>query len=269
MTDSESALQIRLVGPDETGAVWSLQRAAFVDEALLYGTPEVPALLDTHDDVSRRIAASDFTLVGIEADRIVGAVSVRDYRPGGTDIERLMVAPDCRLRGIAGELMAAAEAAIRLSGAERVQLIVGELAVDNQRLYERLGYRAEDRFPLESHPLVIVITMGKSLSAGEKRARGFTGQVRLRSSDRELGFVRVKLVVGPEPTSGMPRETSWSGLILGSDYLMWGANHKQLTLEFADGERADVIVRATGRLVGQNAPPANLTPIYLPDEAHL
>jgi len=268
LTDSESALQIRLIGPDETGALWSLQRAAFVDEALLYGTPEVPALLDTHDDVSRRIEASDFTLVGIEADRIVGAVSVRDYRPGGADIERLMVAPDCRQRGIAGELMAAAEAAIRLSGAERVQLIVGELAVDNQRLYERLGYRAEDRFPLEGYAHVTLITMAKPLGPGEDALGGFTGQVRLRSADRELGFVRVKLALGAEPTSGKSRDLPWSGLILGSDYLMWGANHKQLTLEFADGERADVIVRATGRLIGQNAPPANLTPTDLPDEAH-
>jgi len=156
--------QIRPVHANDAGAIWTLQRAAFVDEAFLYGTPEVPALLDTEEDVSVRLTASDITLVAVDGDRIVGAVSVRDRRTGGPDIERLMVAPDCRRRGIATQLVGAVEGSIREAGGARVQLIVGELAVDNQRLYERLGYRVENRFPLEGYPHVTLMSMGKALA---------------------------------------------------------------------------------------------------------
>jgi len=59
--------------------------------------------------------------------------------------------------------------------------------------------------------------------------------------------VRVELTAAPDG--------SWGGLILGSDYLMWGANHQRLTIELANGVEAEVVVRATGRVLGMGQAP--------------
>jgi len=111
---------IRSAVPADTGEIFTLQRAAFVDEAWVYGTADVPSLTETLADTEARLAWS-FTLVGTEAQRLVGAVSLRSYRPGGPDVERLMVAPDRRGAGLAA------------------------------------------RFPLESHPHVMLLSMMKEL----------------------------------------------------------------------------------------------------------
>jgi len=153
---------IRSAVPADTGEIFTLQRAAFVDEAWVYGTANVPSLTETLADTEARLAWS-FTLVGTEAQRLVGAVSLRSYRPGGPDVERLMVAPDRRRAGLATKLMTTAEAHVKASGESIIQLIVGELATFNQKLYQRLGYTVAARFPLESHPHVMLLSMTKEL----------------------------------------------------------------------------------------------------------
>lgn len=149
--------------PDDLGEVFTLQRAAFVEEAWVYGTADVPSLRETVDEMQDRLSRSD-TLVGVEDGRIVAMVSLRTYRDGGPDIERLAVAPDRRQRGFASALVAAAEDHARRQGATAVQLIVGEKAELNRKLYERLGYVESSRFPLEQHPDVILLSMTKPLS---------------------------------------------------------------------------------------------------------
>ncbi|HJM29027.1 MAG: hypothetical protein QF596_01360 [Acidimicrobiales bacterium] len=42
---------------------------------------------------------------------------------------------------------------------------------------------------------------------------------------------------------------SWKGQILGSDYLVWGLNHRKVVLQFEDGAEASVVVRSGGRVV--------------------
>lgn len=155
-------MRIREAHADDVGELLTLQRAAFVDEAWLYGTAAVPALLEDLDGLRMRLAESH-TIVGLDGDRIVGAVSLRDYRPGGPDVERLMVAPDCRQQGLASQLMNAIEDHARSAAHETIQLIVGDLANQNQKLYKRLGYAITDRFPLDDYPDVILLTMQKTL----------------------------------------------------------------------------------------------------------
>lgn len=153
---------IRPAVPGDSGEIFTLQRAAFVDEAWVYGTAEVPSLTETLAETEARLTSS-FTLVGVNGSRLIGAVSVRPYRDGGPDIERLMVAPDQRGEGRASRLMDAAEDHARSAGETQIQLIVGELAVLNQRLYRRLGYEVTNRFPLASHPHVVLLSMTKQL----------------------------------------------------------------------------------------------------------
>ena len=83
--------------------MFTLQRAAFVDEGRLYGTPDVPALIETKVEFTARLAKSQ-SWVAVDQRRIVGAVSLRVYR-GAPDVERLMVAPDRRSEGIASKLL--------------------------------------------------------------------------------------------------------------------------------------------------------------------
>jgi len=155
--------QIRAVTLADYGAVFSLQRAAFVDEARIYGTPFVPALDETLGELSERMETSE-SWVALHDGRIVGAVSLRDYRVGGPDVERLMVAPDRRGTGLSRRLLRAAEEHAAADGHRRLQLIVGDLAIDNRAIYRHLGWVEQSTEPLVGFEHVILHTMTKELS---------------------------------------------------------------------------------------------------------
>lgn len=144
----------------DDGAVFTLQRAAFVDEAVIYGTPFVPALEESFARFGARMRSST-SWVAETRGRIVGAVSLRNYRPGGPDVERLMVAPDCRGRGISRRLLDELERHAAVAGHERLQLIVGDLAVDNRAIYEHLGWGVEFSHRLDGAQHVLLHTMTK------------------------------------------------------------------------------------------------------------
>lgn len=124
----------------QLGELFCLQRCCFVDEAVLYGTPAVPPLEETFDEFTTRLGQST-TLVALTGSRIVGAVSIREYRDPYPDIERLMVAPDLRRGGLALALLASAHEVVRSAGHVGAQLIVGEIATKNQALYTQAGYQ--------------------------------------------------------------------------------------------------------------------------------
>lgn len=145
--------------PDQWGELFALQRSAFVDEAVLYGTPDVPPLTESMSEFQIRVGASA-TLVATISGRVVGAVCaiVRKTYP---EIERLMVAPDYRGQNIATSLMAAIEMQLVAAGHDKARLVVGEVAHGSRRLYERLGYRSVERSVILGD--VALLTMEKSL----------------------------------------------------------------------------------------------------------
>lgn len=153
---------IRVATPADLGEIFTLQRAAFVDEARLYETPFVPALDETHDELRSRMAAST-SWVATDGQRIVGAVSLRVYRNDVPDVERLMVAPDCRGQGIASVLLQVAEDAARDSGHSSLQLIVGDLAEVNRSIYNHLGWIEHSSERLAGFEHVLLHTMTKEL----------------------------------------------------------------------------------------------------------
>ena len=152
-------MDIAEASESDLGELFSLQRAAFVDEAVLYGTPHVPALDESFTEFQARHEAAK-TLVVRNGARIIGAVSVRRYE-NLPDIERLMTVPDRRGEGVATALMAGAEELAASQGHLGIQLIVGELASDNQRLYERLGYRITSRWESTEFAGLILLRMTK------------------------------------------------------------------------------------------------------------
>ena len=44
------------------------------------------------------------------------------------------------------------------------------------------------------------------------------------------------------------QEISLEGQILGSDYLVWGLNHRKVKIQFKDGSELNVIVRPGGKI---------------------
>ena len=81
----------------------------------------------------------------------------------------------------------------------------------------------------------------------------YSGQVLLRNDRGVLGHLRVELSLSSDA-----RGDGWGGRILGSDYLVWGANNQRLTIEFDDGSTAQVVVRSGGALRGAGDAPAIL-----------
>jgi chorismate mutase len=126
--------------PGSAGEVLTVQRAAYLAEAQLYGDPGIPPLTETLEEVAAAVAAGT-VLTATAGPRVVGAV--RGEVAGGVlSIGRLAVAPDQQGRGIGGALLAAVE---RTPGARRAVLFTGARSAGNLRLYGRAGYREERR----------------------------------------------------------------------------------------------------------------------------
>ncbi|MGW4422409.1 GNAT family N-acetyltransferase [Streptosporangium sp. NPDC004631] len=133
--------------PDDAGEILTVQRAAYVGEAQLYGDPFIPPLVESAEQV-RKAVETGIVLVARRERRIVGAVR---GRMSGTAclVGRLVVAPDAQGRGIGGALLAALhdEAAAALV----FDLSTGHLSEGNLRLYRRHGYRETRRERMSDH----------------------------------------------------------------------------------------------------------------------
>lgn len=140
-----SEVTVRPIRPEDAGEVLTLQRAAFVQEALIYGTPEMPPLTQTLDELRAELV-DNLGCVALDGPRIVGAVRAR--RDGELLlVGRLAIAPDQQGRGIGTRLLAAVEGRGRETGATEAELFTGSLSEANLRLYEREGYVETQRVP--------------------------------------------------------------------------------------------------------------------------
>lgn len=143
------------------GEIFTLQRAAFVDEGRLYQSLDVPALSETLTEFKARLEQSR-SWIAVEQNRIIGAVSLRTASRIA-NLERLMVAPDRRGEGISSTLLKVVERAAIEAGHSSLQLVVGDLALDNQQIYEHLGWRRCNSFHAEGYQHVILHHMSKDL----------------------------------------------------------------------------------------------------------
>jgi tRNA (guanine37-N1)-methyltransferase len=132
----------RPVGPEAAGEVLTVQRAAFLTEARMYGTVEIPPLAETLAQLRRELEMNT-TIGAFLVQRLVGTARLTLDGPIGW-ISRVAVAPDMQGQGIGSGLLEAVEAIAPLH-VRSFQLGAGAMSVANIAMYERRGYREVSR----------------------------------------------------------------------------------------------------------------------------
>jgi predicted N-acetyltransferase YhbS len=142
MTQQNPQIDIAPLTAADAGEVLTLQRAAFVSEALIYGSPDMPPLTQTLAEVEAELRAGQGLGARIDG-RLVGAIRYQEG-DGMLLIGRIAIAPDTQGAGIGRTLLDAVE---KGSSAEVAELFTGSLSEANIRLYEELGYSESTRVP--------------------------------------------------------------------------------------------------------------------------
>lgn len=143
MSEKKSAeVSIAPISEADAGEVLTLQRAAFVSEAQIYGSADMPPLTQTLAEVESELRAGSGLTARI-AGRLVGAIRYVES-DGLLLIGRIAIAPDMQGEGIGRTLLDAAE---KQSTADVAELFTGSLSEANIRLYEACGYRESQRIP--------------------------------------------------------------------------------------------------------------------------
>lgn len=138
-------ISIRPVTVADAGQVLTVQRAAFVTEALIYDDPDMGPLTQTLDEVAHELR-DNLGCVAQIGDRVVGAA--RAVASGELLlVGRIAIAPDQQGEGLGSALLDAVESRGRDAGCRTAELFTGSLSAQNIELYERLGYRESERVP--------------------------------------------------------------------------------------------------------------------------
>ena len=140
-----STARIRPITVDDAGEVLTLQRAAFVQEALIYDAVDMPPLTQTLDEVRGELE-DNLGCVALDGERMVGCVRAR-IDGDLLLIGRIAIAPDQQGSGLGTALLGAVEERGRDAGATTAELFTGSLSEANLRLYEREGYEESERVP--------------------------------------------------------------------------------------------------------------------------
>lgn len=133
-------IRIEPIRRSDAGEVLTIQRAAFVSEAQIYGSADMSPLTQTLEQMEAELSEGQ-GWVARRRGRLVGAVRTRQD-DGLLLIGRIAIAPDMQGEGIGRRLLAAAE---RSSDADEAELFTGSLSEANIRLYESCGYRETER----------------------------------------------------------------------------------------------------------------------------
>lgn len=140
--DDGPEIVIAPITESDAGEVLTLQRAAFVSEAQIYGSADMPPLTQTLPEVEAELRSSSGLAARVDG-RLVGAIRYTEA-DGVLLIGRIAIAPDTQGEGIGRSLLAAAE---RSSSARVAELFTGSLSEANIRLYEACGYAVAERIP--------------------------------------------------------------------------------------------------------------------------
>ena len=137
---------------EDVGELWAVQRAAYVDEAQIYGDPFVLPLTESRGQLLRAVDGGAVLLKAVCGGRIVGGARGKAVGSAAT-VARLFVAPDRRREGIGSALLAAMER--RLLAADpppaAITLSTGHGGRAVPELLRAAGYRQTHREALHEH----------------------------------------------------------------------------------------------------------------------
>ncbi|MDL4820599.1 GNAT family N-acetyltransferase [Actinomadura opuntiae] len=160
---SEPTVTVEPAAPADAGELLTLQRAAYVTEAQLYGDPFIPPLVESLEQMRKVVAGDAVVLKAVLDGRLVGAVRAQ-FSDHTCLVGRLVVAPDMQDRGIGGRLMRELEEAVA-GRVDACVLFTGHLSEGNLRLYRRLGYAETHRERVAAH--LTFVHMRKTLVPAE------------------------------------------------------------------------------------------------------
>lgn len=136
--EGEHDVEVSLAVPADVPELFTLTRACWVQEAVPNETFDIPALVESIDDLRASLDTTR-TWVARRAGRLVGSVRTQEH-DGELRISRLMVAPDLQRRGLGSHLLRLVEESAP-SGIRTVSLVAGARSVRNTRMYRKAGYR--------------------------------------------------------------------------------------------------------------------------------
>lgn len=150
---------------EDAGEILTLQRAAYVSEAILYGDVRLAPLTQTLAELKTELLDRRVIAVGIHDDaRLVGAMRLR-VDGNRAFLGRLVVAPDLQGRGL-GTLLLSEVDRFLPRNVEAVELFTGDRSVQNIHLYERMGYTEYRREDAGDFALVFLErTVGRDFTA--------------------------------------------------------------------------------------------------------
>ncbi|WP_131742867.1 GNAT family N-acetyltransferase [Actinomadura roseirufa] len=157
---SDEAVSIERAGPSDAGELLTVQRAAYLTEAQLYGDPFLPPLVESLDQIRAVLAGDAMVLKATLGERVIGAVRGQ-FSDRTCLVGRLVVVPDLQGQGVGHSLMNVLETAVT-GRADACVLFTGHLSETGLRLYRRLGYTETHRERVAAH--LTLVHMRKPLA---------------------------------------------------------------------------------------------------------
>ncbi len=139
--------------------ILDLQKAAYLQEAEIYGDYSIPPLTQTVEEL-RADFDSCVVLKAVDDGAIVGSVRAQ-AKDGTCRIGRLIVRPDRQDRGVGKKLLAEIEDRFARQGIRDFELFTGEKSVKNLRLYRHAGYAERKRDRMSDR--VEIVFLGKRI----------------------------------------------------------------------------------------------------------
>jgi ribosomal protein S18 acetylase RimI-like enzyme len=128
------SLVVRAAAPDDAPGAAACVNAAYRHYVERNG--KVPAPM--RDDYSELIAEHDVT-VGVDGEEVVAVLVVKEASEGFL-LDNIAIAPGHQGTGLGRHLLELAEAKALERGYDSIYLYTQEIMVENQALYERVGY---------------------------------------------------------------------------------------------------------------------------------
>jgi ribosomal protein S18 acetylase RimI-like enzyme len=136
---------VRRVRPEDAASLLECLRAAFEPFREQYTPAAIEDTVLTPGTVGERLATMAVFVAATASGEVVGTVACQLVGEGASHLRGMAVRPSWQGRGVAEELLGAAESELRRAGCDRVSLDTTAPLARAIRFYEAHGFRASGR----------------------------------------------------------------------------------------------------------------------------